>query len=69
MNSAKGVYAVHKERQEIIGWLVRWSDKLEFIADKHGKRLGSYESDTGVTRDAQGKIVGHGGNQSLRLLS
>jgi hypothetical protein len=53
---------------KIIGYHEKWSATREILRDKSGKRLGVFEADTKVTRDAVGKIVGRGENQLLRLL-
>jgi len=40
----------------------------EILRDKTGRILGRFETDTGVTRAADGKIIGEGSNQLFRLL-
>jgi len=40
----------------------------EILRDKSGRIIGRFETDTGVTRTADGKIIGRGSNQLLRLL-
>jgi hypothetical protein len=40
----------------------------EILRDKNGRILGRFETDTGVTRSADGKIIGRNSNQLLRLL-
>jgi hypothetical protein len=40
----------------------------EVLQDKAGQVLGRFEFDTGVTREASGKIIGRGSNQLFRLL-
>ena len=59
---------IRNGKLEIIGYREAWSDTREILRDKTGRILGRFESDTGVTRDGHGKIVGRGGNQLLRLL-
>jgi hypothetical protein len=53
---------------EIIGYRETGSGNREVLRDKTGRILGRYETDTGITRDASGKITGRGSNQLLRLL-
>ena len=59
---------IRNGKQEIIAWIDRWSDKRESVTDKNGKRLGTFETDTGVTKDASGKLVGHRASQLLRFI-
>jgi len=59
---------IRNQKLEIIGYHEDWSDTREILRDKNGKRLGVYEADNKVTRDANGKIVGRGSNQLFRLL-
>jgi hypothetical protein len=59
---------IRNGKLEIIGYRDSSSDTREILRDKTGRILGRFESDTGVTRDASGKIVGRGSNQLLRLL-
>jgi len=59
---------IRNQRQEVIGYVEKWSANREFLADKNGKKLGVFESDTGTTRDSLGGIIGRG-NQLLRLLT
>jgi hypothetical protein len=59
---------IRNQKSEIIGYREKWSDTREILRDKNGKRLGVYETDNKVTRDANGKIVGRGVNQLFRLL-
>jgi len=53
-------------------WLQRYSEtssgNREVLRDRAGRILGPFETDTGVTRMADGKIIGRGSNQLLRLL-
>jgi hypothetical protein len=58
---------IRNGKSEIIGYVETWSATREFIMDKNSKKLGTFETDTGVTRDAGGKIAGRGLNQLLRL--
>jgi hypothetical protein len=53
---------------KIIGFRETGSGNREVLRDKTGRILGRYERDTGVTRDASGKITGRGLNQLFRLL-
>jgi hypothetical protein len=53
---------------EIIGYRETGSGNREVLRDKAGGILGRFETDTGVTRDARGKIIGRGSNQLFRLL-
>lgn len=53
---------------EIIGYRDTGSGSREVLRDKNGRILGRFETDTGVTRAADGKIIGRGSNQLFRLL-
>jgi hypothetical protein len=53
---------------KIIGYRETGAGNREMLRDKTGRILGRFESDTGVTRDASGKIIGYGQNQLLKLL-
>ncbi len=44
------------------------ADTRDILRDKTGKRLGVYEAENKVTRDANRKIVGSGVNQLFLLL-
>ncbi len=55
-------------QSKIIGCRETGSGKREILRDKTGRILGRFETDTGVTRAADGKIIGRGSNQLLRLL-
>lgn len=55
-------------KSEIIGYLETESGNREILRDKDGRILGRFETDTNVTRTADGKIIGRGSNQLLRLL-
>jgi hypothetical protein len=46
----------------------RTKQTIEFLRGKTGRILGRFEKDTGVTREATGKIIGYGQNQLLKLL-
>jgi hypothetical protein len=59
---------IRNGKSEIVGYHDKWSDTREILRDKTGKRLGVFESDTKVTRDATGKIIGRGENQLFQLL-
>ena len=41
---------------------------LDVLTDKHGQTLGTYNRQSKVTRDRQGKIVGYHVDQLMRLL-
>jgi len=61
---------IRNHKLEIIGWVDEWSDRRTYLFDRHGKRLGAFEGDTGTTRkDAAGEIIGYESNQLFRLLS
>ena len=53
---------------EIIGYRETDSVNREILRDKNGRILARFETDTGVTRTADGKIIGRGSNQLLRVL-
>ena len=53
---------------EIIGYRETGSGNREILRDKAGRILGRFERDTGVTRSADGRILGRGSSQLLRLL-
>jgi hypothetical protein len=55
-------------QSKIIGYRETVSGNREILRDKTGRILGRFEQDTGITRDATGKITGRGSNQLLRLL-
>jgi hypothetical protein len=59
---------LRNEKLEIIGYHEKWSATREILRDKNGKRLGVYENDNQVTRDAHGTIIGRGTNPLFRLL-
>jgi len=59
---------IRNGKSEIIGYRETGSGNREILRDKTGRILGRFETDTGVTRDASGKIIGRGSNQLLRLL-
>ena len=59
---------IRNGKLEIIGYGETGSDKREILRDKNGRILGRFETDTGVTRDASGNIIGYGQNQLLKLL-
>ena len=54
-------------QSEIIGYR-EVSGNRETLRDKSGRIVGRFETDTGVTRAADGKIIGRTSNQLLRLL-
>ena len=60
--------AIRNGRLEIIGYRETGSGNREILGDKNGRILGRFETDTGITRAADGKIIGRGSNQLLRLL-
>ena len=53
---------------QIVGYRETGSGNREILRDKSGRIIGRFETDTGVTRTADGKIIGRGSNQLLRLL-
>jgi DNA invertase Pin-like site-specific DNA recombinase len=55
-------------KMKIIAYHEIFSPTREILRDRTGQILGRFESDTGVTRDVSGKIIGRGSNQLLRLL-
>jgi hypothetical protein len=55
-------------KSKIIAYHETFSPTREILRDRTGRILGRYESDTGVTRNANGKIVGRGSNQLFKLL-
>ena len=59
---------IRNGKSEIIGYREAGSGKTEILWDKNGVILGRFEIDSGITRDARGKIIGRGSNQLLRLL-
>jgi len=59
---------IRNGKAEIIGYRETGSGNRETLRDKAGRILGRFETDTGNTRDASGKIIGRGSNQLFRLL-
>jgi hypothetical protein len=59
---------IRNGKLEIIGYREIGSGNREILRDKNNRILGRFETDTGITRDASGKITGRGSNQLLRLL-
>ncbi|HEV2394427.1 MAG TPA: hypothetical protein VG146_18920 [Verrucomicrobiae bacterium] len=59
---------IRNGKSEIIGYRETGSGNREILRDKTGRILGRFESDTSITRTADGKIIGRGSNQLLRLL-
>ena len=59
---------IRNGKSEIIGYRETGSGNREILRDKTGRILGRFETDTNVTRAADGKIIGRGSNQLLRLL-
>ena len=59
---------IRNRKLEIIGYRETNSGTSEVLRDKSGRILGRFETDTGIARDATGKIIGRGPNQLLRLL-
>lgn len=59
---------IRNGKLEIIGYRETGSGNREVLRDKNGSILGRYETDTKVTRDVHGTIIGRGSNQLLRLL-
>jgi hypothetical protein len=60
---------IRNGKLEIIGYRETGSGNREVLRDKTSRILGRYETDTGITRAADGEIVGRGSNQLLRLLN
>jgi len=54
-------------QSKIIGYR-EVSGNRETLRDKNNRIVGRFETDTCVTRAADGKIIGRGSNQLLRLL-
>lgn len=59
---------IRNGKLEIIGYSETGSGNREILRDKNGRILGRFETDTGVTRAADGKIIGRGSNQLVKLL-
>ena len=59
---------IRNGKSEIIGFHETGSGNREILRDKNDRIVGRHEADTGIMRDASGKIVGRGVNQLLRLL-
>jgi hypothetical protein len=59
---------IRNGKLEIIGYRETGSGNCEFLRVKTGRILGRFETDTGVTRAADGKIIRRGSNQLLKLL-
>ncbi len=59
---------IRNRKLEIIDSRETGSGNREVLRDKAGRILGRFENDTGITRDARGKIIGRGSSQFLRLL-
>lgn len=53
---------------KIIAYHETFSPTREILRDRTGRILGRFESDTGITREASGKIIGYEQNQLLKLL-
>ncbi len=60
--------AIRNGKSEIIGYREVASGNREILRDKHGRIVGRFETDTGITWDASGNIIGRGSKQLLRLL-
>ncbi len=59
---------IRNGKSEIVGYRDTGSGNREILRDKTGRILGRFETDTGITREASGKIIGRGSNQLLKLL-
>ncbi len=59
---------IRNGKSEIIGYREIGSSNREILRDKTGPIVGRFETDTGITRDACGKITGRGVNQLFPLL-
>ncbi len=53
---------------KIIAYHETFSPTREILRSNTGNILGRFETDTKITRDSAGKIVGRGSNQLFRLL-
>ena len=58
---------IRNGKSQIIGYRETAGNR-QVLRDKNNHIVGRYETDTGITRDASGKITGRGSNQLLRLL-
>lgn len=59
---------IRNGKLEIVGYRETGSGNREILRDENGRILGRFETDTGITRDGSGKIIGYGQNQLLKLL-
>ena len=59
---------IRNGKLEIIGYRETGSGNREILRSQTGQILGRFETDTRITREATGKIIGRGSNQLLRLL-
>ncbi len=59
---------IRNGKSEIIGYRETGAGNREILLDKNNRIVGRFETDTRITRDASGKIIGRGSNQLLRLL-
>jgi len=59
---------IRNGQSKIIGYRETQAGNREILRDKNSRILGRFETDTKVTRDASGAIMGRGSNQLLRLL-
>ena len=59
---------IRNGKLEIIGYRETGAGNREVLRDKVGRILGRFETDTAITRDVSGKIIGRGTNQLLKLL-
>ena len=59
---------IRNAQMQIIGYRESGTGNREILRDKNGRIAGRFETDTGITRTADGKIFGRGSNQLFRLL-
>ena len=59
---------IRDAKSAIIAYVEKGSGNREILRDKSGRILGRFETDTNVTRKADGTILGRGSNQLLRML-
>ena len=62
------IFPIRNGKLGIIGYRETGAGNREMLRDKTGRILGRFESDTGVTRAASGKIISYNQNQLLKLL-
>ena len=60
--------SIRDGKSEIVAYREIGSGNREILRDKSGRIFGRFETDTGITRAADGKIIGRVSNQLLQLL-